>query len=348
MPRPTTALLHVDALRHNLAECRRRAPRSRLMAMVKADGYGHGLEAVGRALVEADGFGVASLGDARRLRDLGEFDTIILLEAVSAARDAKLELLEARLALAIKQAGDAKKTMDPAAGQKRPAIGWLLSILATLKAFDLSVPLAGALFVETALTPEVTELIGRAIGHPAAGVLAGDQRRGCGDHRGVFPCGAACQPRLAVERRSRLPDGDRLTVRRLQTLGIDFGMGPGFERIHWLFDEALVGGRLSDTFLEQVMQRTSYADNPLFVVMQESIYGNGQGATGWAAERRTAYGNFPGPGQYAVCAVNTGDTRTVVTIQIRSDGGSPVTSRTKPWMRAFRRATPAPRSACAW
>jgi proline iminopeptidase len=33
------------------------------------------------------------------------------------------------------------------------------------------------------------------------------------------------------------------------------------------------------------MQKTSYADNPLFVVMQESIYGNGQGATRWAADR---------------------------------------------------------------
>ena len=82
-----------------------------------------------------------------------------------------------------------------------------------------------------------------------------------------------------------LPDGDELTVRRLQTLGIDFGMGPGFERVHWLFDEALVGGRLSDTFLEQVMLRTSYDDNPLFMVLQESIYGNGAGSTRWAAER---------------------------------------------------------------
>ncbi|HEU4808515.1 MAG TPA: alpha/beta fold hydrolase [Homoserinimonas sp.] len=81
-----------------------------------------------------------------------------------------------------------------------------------------------------------------------------------------------------------LPDGDRLTVRRLQTLGLDLGMAPGAERMHWLFDEAFVGGALSDTFLDQVMQRTGYVDNPLFVVMQESIYGNGAGATRWAAQ----------------------------------------------------------------
>jgi pimeloyl-ACP methyl ester carboxylesterase len=35
-----------------------------------------------------------------------------------------------------------------------------------------------------------------------------------------------------------LPDGSGLSVRRLQSLGMDFGMGPGFERVHWILDEA--------------------------------------------------------------------------------------------------------------
>jgi pimeloyl-ACP methyl ester carboxylesterase len=84
-----------------------------------------------------------------------------------------------------------------------------------------------------------------------------------------------------------LPDGDVLTVRRFQSLGIDFGMKPGFERMHWLVDEAFATGpdRLSDTFLSQVLARSSYADNPLFAVLQESIYAtSGAGATGWAAQ----------------------------------------------------------------
>ncbi|MEU8106430.1 alpha/beta fold hydrolase [Nonomuraea muscovyensis] len=85
-----------------------------------------------------------------------------------------------------------------------------------------------------------------------------------------------------------LPDGDPLTVRRLQTLGIDFGMKPGYERMHWLLDEALDGGQVTETFLHQVLARTSYADNPLFAALQESIYGSGPGATGWAAERERA------------------------------------------------------------
>ncbi|WP_049570724.1 alpha/beta fold hydrolase [Nonomuraea sp. SBT364] len=82
-----------------------------------------------------------------------------------------------------------------------------------------------------------------------------------------------------------LPDGDTLTVRRLQSLGIDFGMKPGFERMHWLLDES---AGLPETFLHQVLARSSYADNPLFAALQESIYGHGPGATAWAAERERA------------------------------------------------------------
>ncbi|PZU90015.1 MAG: proline iminopeptidase [Shinella sp.] len=92
----------------------------------------------------------------------------------------------------------------------------------------------------------------------------------------------------------RLPDGDRLSVRRFQTIGIDFGMAPGFENIHWMVDEAFSSsgaGRLSDVFLASVMSATSYDGNPLFAVLQESIYGQGRGATNWAAERIQA--EFP-------------------------------------------------------
>ncbi|MFI8992201.1 alpha/beta fold hydrolase [Streptomyces antimycoticus] len=90
----------------------------------------------------------------------------------------------------------------------------------------------------------------------------------------------------------RLPDGDVLTVRRLQSLGIDLGMQPGHERLHWLLDEAFTeagdGDELSATFLHQVLARTSYSDNPLFAALQESLYGHGAGATAWAAQSERA------------------------------------------------------------
>jgi proline iminopeptidase len=82
-----------------------------------------------------------------------------------------------------------------------------------------------------------------------------------------------------------LADGDRLTVRRLQLLGLDFGMAAGFERMHWLFDEAWEGDALSGGFLAEIAAHTGYARNPLYMVLQEAIYGSGRGATRWAAER---------------------------------------------------------------
>lgn len=84
----------------------------------------------------------------------------------------------------------------------------------------------------------------------------------------------------------RLPGGDRLTVRRLQLLGLDFGMKPGFDRVHWIFDEAFADEaetRLTDTFLAEVEAATSFATNPLFIALQEAIYGPGPSA--WAAQR---------------------------------------------------------------
>jgi len=97
---------------------------------------------------------------------------------------------------------------------------------------------------------------------------------------------AAIADRLA-EGDVRLPDGDALTVHRFQSLGIDLGMKPGSERLHWLVDEAFVRpGRLSHGFLEQVQVRSSSAGSPLFWTLQESIYGDGaNGPTAWAAQR---------------------------------------------------------------
>lgn len=87
-----------------------------------------------------------------------------------------------------------------------------------------------------------------------------------------------------------LPDGDVLTVRRFQTLGMDLGMKPGPERLHWLFDEAFDPGAtdLSDTFLNQVMELTSYRENPLYAVLQESIYASSEMVTGWSAHAERA------------------------------------------------------------
>lgn len=85
----------------------------------------------------------------------------------------------------------------------------------------------------------------------------------------------------------RLPDGDRLTARRLRLLGNAFGMSDGFERVHWLVDEAWHGKELSDGFRHQVMAATGFVDAPLFA-LQEYCYGRPGSATSWAAHRALA------------------------------------------------------------
>jgi alanine racemase len=87
MSRATTATIHIDALRHNLARVRALAAGSKVMAVVKADGYGHGLERVARALAGADAFGVAALSDAERLRAAGLSQRIVLLSGIDEASD---------------------------------------------------------------------------------------------------------------------------------------------------------------------------------------------------------------------------------------------------------------------
>ncbi len=57
------------------------------MAVVKADGYGHGLERVARALHGADAFGVAAIGDGLRLRAAGIDARIVVLSGPDDAAD---------------------------------------------------------------------------------------------------------------------------------------------------------------------------------------------------------------------------------------------------------------------
>jgi alanine racemase len=78
--RPARALINEIALRHNFARVRSYAPHSRVMAVIKANGYGHGLEWVACNLHEADAFGVASVEDGIALRQAGIQKTIVLLE----------------------------------------------------------------------------------------------------------------------------------------------------------------------------------------------------------------------------------------------------------------------------
>jgi alanine racemase len=80
MARPLLATIDLAALAHNLAVVRRHAPAARVLAVVKANAYGHGLARATRALAGADGFGLIELDAAVRLREAGYAQRILLLE----------------------------------------------------------------------------------------------------------------------------------------------------------------------------------------------------------------------------------------------------------------------------
>ncbi len=77
-----SATIDSAALRHNLDVIRQWAPNSRVMAVIKANAYGHGLVAVARALESADAFAVARVDEGLTLRAAGIKAATVLLEGV--------------------------------------------------------------------------------------------------------------------------------------------------------------------------------------------------------------------------------------------------------------------------
>src|SRR5512144_671352 len=98
--RPTYVVVDRGRLRANLAAVKARAAPARVMAILKANAYGHGLEAVARCLApQADAFGVALVEEGITLRRLG-IDKPILVTGGTWTRQIPL-FLEHGLRLAV-------------------------------------------------------------------------------------------------------------------------------------------------------------------------------------------------------------------------------------------------------
>src|SRR6202012_4861719 len=90
MPRPIEALIHADALAHNIGRAREAAPDARVWAVVKANAYGHGIERAFDGLRGADGFALLDFDEAQRIRTLGWRGPILMLEGCFEQRDLEL------------------------------------------------------------------------------------------------------------------------------------------------------------------------------------------------------------------------------------------------------------------
>ena len=91
-----------------------------------------------------------------------------------------------------------------------------------------------------------------------------------------------------------LPNGDSLTPRRLQQVGIVFGMENGYEQVHYLLEGAFVQGysdsEMSYPFLNAVQNFLTFDTNPIYALLHEAIYCQSV-SSDWSAERVLA--EFP-------------------------------------------------------
>lgn len=87
------ALIRLGALKKNLKVIRRAAPGAKVMAVIKANAYGHGMVEVAHSLDGADSFAVARLPEAVHLHESGIDKPIVLLAGVLTSG----ELVEATL-----------------------------------------------------------------------------------------------------------------------------------------------------------------------------------------------------------------------------------------------------------
>ena len=78
--RATKAIIDTASLQHNLKMIKALAPKSEIMAVLKADAYGHGILEIGRQLSDVSCLGVACLEEAIILREGGVKTDILLLE----------------------------------------------------------------------------------------------------------------------------------------------------------------------------------------------------------------------------------------------------------------------------
>lgn len=120
--RPATAIIDLAALRHNLAFARRRAGGAKVVAVVKANGYGHGAARLVPALGAADMLGVACIEEALVLREAGARQPILLLEGVFTADELAL-CARHGFEVAVHEPGQVR--MLEAAALERPLTAWL-------------------------------------------------------------------------------------------------------------------------------------------------------------------------------------------------------------------------------
>jgi alanine racemase len=124
--RSTKAIINLKAIQHNLSIVRQFSPQRKIMAVIKADAYGHGIVPVAQSLGDADLLAVACMYEAIKLRNASINSPILLLEGFFDQRElSKVVTLE--LDTVIHQQKQVQELLDFAnrySGQKKIKV-WL-------------------------------------------------------------------------------------------------------------------------------------------------------------------------------------------------------------------------------
>jgi len=89
----TYAKIDLNALQHNLAQVRQFAPQAKVMAVIKANAYGHGILQVASALKDADALAVARVDEAIQLRQAGFKQQLAVLEGFNTKEELEAFIL---------------------------------------------------------------------------------------------------------------------------------------------------------------------------------------------------------------------------------------------------------------
>ncbi len=154
--RPVVARIDLDALRSNLAVARELAGGRRVVAVVKADAYGHGALSVARALLAAgcEELAVVSVEEAAALRDAGIAAPLLVLGGVLDREDAR-EVLARHLVPALQERAHLERLREALREAPRP------------RPVPVQVEIDTGMRRMGAAGPEAARLLAEVVGDPA-------------------------------------------------------------------------------------------------------------------------------------------------------------------------------------
>ena len=122
MPRSVACTIKISALKNNFTVVQKYSPHCQIIAMLKANAYGHGSVLVAQNLPEAAAFGVFCIEEAVELRDAGIKQNIIIMQGISTKEQA---VLAAKLNLEIVINNSDQLSILKTCKLLKPIVSWL-------------------------------------------------------------------------------------------------------------------------------------------------------------------------------------------------------------------------------